>query len=328
MTGASSRCYSGFAPGLLYAAGVRNVRFRVVGVHPRGPLSGFVMRRDPGRMATFVIVHGSFGGGWEWTPVARLLRGLGHEVYTPTLSGMGERSHLASATPIGLSTHVQDIVGLLEFEDLHHVILVGAGYGGVPVTCAADRVAHRVGLVAYLDALVPYDGEAAVDLLPREFREFVHSGLQQLGDDWRVPTLADPMPPPTFGSPEEREAHQNRLRDQPGLTFAEPVYLTGAVDHVARAFLRCTTTQLADEGDVDPVQAMLTRADDGFWHYRELQASHDPHLSDPALTVRALTELAVNVLEKLPPTSAMLPSQKDVVAERERDRSAWAWSPG
>ncbi len=71
-------------------------------------------------MSTFVIVHGGFGGGWEWTPVAQRLRGRGHVVFTPTLTGMGERSHLGP--DIGLATHVEDVVALL-FEDLHDVVL-------------------------------------------------------------------------------------------------------------------------------------------------------------------------------------------------------------
>jgi pimeloyl-ACP methyl ester carboxylesterase len=280
-------------------------------------------------MATFVIVHGGFSGGWEWTPVARLLRGLGHEVYTPTLSGMGEHSHLASVAPIGLSTHVQDIVGVLEYEDLHNVVLVGSGYGGVPVTCAADRVAHRVGMIVYLDALVPYDGESVLDMLPPLFGQFVRESVEEFGETWRVPSLVDPIPQATFESSVEREAHTQRLRAQPAMTFVEPVYLSGAIDHVPRAFLRCTMTDLVDEDDVDPVEAMVGRAQDGFWHFREMQAPHDPHLTHPQVTVRALSELVANVLEKLPPTTVQLPTQvrQDIASEKEKERVDWVWSP-
>ena len=119
-------------------------------------------------MATFVIVHGGFGGGWEWTPVALKLRVQGHVVFTPTLTGMGERVHLGP--DVGLATHVEDVVAMLEFEDLDEVILCGASYGGMPVTGAADRVADRIRLIAYVDALVPADGQSALDLLPRGVR--------------------------------------------------------------------------------------------------------------------------------------------------------------
>jgi pimeloyl-ACP methyl ester carboxylesterase len=286
-------------------------------------------------MGIFVIVHGGFGGGWEWTPVARLLRGLGHEVYTPTLSGMGEHSHLASAAPVGLSTHVQDVVGVLEYEDLHNVVLVGSGYGGIPVTSAADRVAHRVSMIAYLDALVPYDGECALDLLPSLFGQFVRESVEEFGETWRVPSLVDPMPQATFESPVEREAHGLRLRAQPAMTFVEPVYLSGAIDHVPRAFVRCTQTDLLDENDVDPVEAMVGRASNGFWHYREMSAPHDPHLTHPQATVRVLTELTVSVLEKLPSTSLQVPTQSrggadglGALGTTGADGTLdWVWSP-
>ena len=115
-------------------------------------------------MATFVIVHRGCGGGREWTPVAQELPVRGHQVFTPTLTGMGERAHLGP--DVGLATHVDDVVATLEFEDLHEVILCGASYGGMPVTGAADRVSERIRLLAYLDALVPADGQSALDLLP------------------------------------------------------------------------------------------------------------------------------------------------------------------
>src|SRR4029078_9600960 len=126
------------------------------------------------------------------------------------------------------------------------------------------------------------------------------------------------LPPATFESPELRAAHTARLRDQPAMTFVEPVYLSGAIDHVPRAFLRCTMTDLLDEEDVDPVEAMVGRAQDGFWHYRDVHVSHDPHLTHPAVTVRALTELVVNVLEKLPDSSVQLPTQAKVERQGEK----------
>src|SRR6478735_11761016 len=100
--------------------------FSLVGLHPCGLLSRFGHSRNPSCMATFVIVHGGFGGGWKWTPVAQALRVRGHTVFTPTLTGMGERGHLGP--DVGLATHVDDVVATLEFEDLHEVILCGASY--------------------------------------------------------------------------------------------------------------------------------------------------------------------------------------------------------
>ena len=141
-------------------------------------------------MSTFVIVHGAWGGGWEWSPVARLLREHDHEVFTPTLTGMGERAHVGLHEEVSLATHVDDVVAVMEFENLLDVVLVGASYGGVPVTGAADRAADRIKLVVYVDALVPLGGQSALDLLPEAFGATVRSGIAEHGRRWRVP-----MPP-------------------------------------------------------------------------------------------------------------------------------------
>ncbi|MEA2679624.1 MAG: hypothetical protein QOK03_1346 [Candidatus Binataceae bacterium] len=90
-------------------------------------------------MSTFVLVHGAWHGGWCYKPVARLLRNAGHEVYTPTLTGLGERSHLMSPT-IDLATHVKDIVNVLRWEELSDVVLAGHSYGGMVITGVADLV--------------------------------------------------------------------------------------------------------------------------------------------------------------------------------------------
>ena len=272
-------------------------------------------------MTTFVIVHGGFGGGWEWTPVARLLRDLGHEVYTPTLTGMGERSHLASTQVVGLATHVQDIVGVLEFEDLRDVVLVGASYGGVPVTCAADRVAHRVSLVVYVDALVPADGESALDLLPASFCEDVMAGFDSDGERFCMPMPDGLQPIVGWPSDEDRASYLARLRPQPAMTFFESVYLTGAVNHLPRAFVRCTRSTLGDVYDEDPIAEMALRAEKGLWHYRELAASHDPQLSNPEGTVGVLAELATSVLGVLEPVRPVPRQQHRAAMDSTRSRA-------
>ncbi|HEX6068979.1 MAG TPA: alpha/beta fold hydrolase [Longimicrobiaceae bacterium] len=136
-------------------------------------------------MATFVIVHGWWSGGWIFQPIARLLRASGHEVFTPTVTGVGERVHLASPQ-VDLETHVQDIVNVLEFEDLHDVVLVGYSYGGMVVTVAADRVPERISRLVYLDAFVPRNGESLADLMP-ELTEQMEEVAREVGEGWRVP---------------------------------------------------------------------------------------------------------------------------------------------
>src|SRR5262245_27897653 len=108
-------------------------------------------------MSTYVLVHGGGHGGWCWQRLARLLRAEGHEVYTPTLTGLGERAHLLSPH-IDLDTHIADVVGVLKYEGLTNVILVGHSYGGMVITGVADRALAHVGHLVFLDASIPYDG--------------------------------------------------------------------------------------------------------------------------------------------------------------------------
>jgi pimeloyl-ACP methyl ester carboxylesterase len=118
-------------------------------------------------MATFILVHGGFHGGWCYSRVAAKLRAQKHEVYTPTLSGLGERAHLASQ-PINLATHVQDIVAVMESYDLCDVILCGHSYAGMVITGVAGQVGERIRTLFYLDAAVPEDGQSAFDMLGPE----------------------------------------------------------------------------------------------------------------------------------------------------------------
>ena len=173
-------------------------------------------------MSTIVIVHGAWGGGWEWSPVADILRGDGHRVFTPTLAGMGERAHLDPMQPISLLTHITDLVSLLDFEQLRDVVLCAASYGGVPATGAADQAADRVRLLIYVDGLVPADGESALDLLPDGFASAVRAGLATNGPKWRVPmppALFDALVPPRSVPAAVRQSYLERLRDHPALAF-------------------------------------------------------------------------------------------------------------
>jgi pimeloyl-ACP methyl ester carboxylesterase len=243
-------------------------------------------------MSTFVVVHGGFGGAWEWTPVARRLRARGHEVFTPTLTGMGERAHLAAAD-VGLSTHVEDVVAAVETEDLDDVVLCGHSYGGLPVTGAADRLSKRIGLLIYIDALVPRDGQSALDVLPAWFAAEARATADERG---RVPMPAVLAPPRGWIDDAERTRYLRRMRPQPLGSFTEPVRLSGAVDRLPAAFVRCA--RAAPPGD--PIAAIAERARARGWMYRELAAPHDPQLLDPDGTAHVLHELASSI----PRTSA------------------------
>jgi pimeloyl-ACP methyl ester carboxylesterase len=114
-------------------------------------------------VAIYVLVHGGGHGGWCYQPVARLLRAKGHDVYAPSLTGLGEREHLFRCG-VDLDCHIEDIVKLMHFEDLRGVILVGHSYGGMVITGAADRGTDRVGHLVYLDAATPDDGQSLYDM--------------------------------------------------------------------------------------------------------------------------------------------------------------------
>lgn len=118
-----------------------------------------VFADSPTNKHTYVIVHGAWGGGWAFRQVDSLLTADGNKVFRPTLTGQGERAHLAS-TNINLSTHIQDIVNVILYEDLHDIVLVGHSYGGMVITGVADRVPDRIQRLIYIDALLPLDGES------------------------------------------------------------------------------------------------------------------------------------------------------------------------
>src|SRR5215213_11633038 len=137
--------------------------------HRQYPLPASAARqpRKPLRsMATFVLVHGSMHGGWCWKRVAPLLRAAGHDVHTPILTGPGERVHLAHSG-IDLDTHIRDVLGVLEFEDLHDVVLVGHSYGTMVITGVADRAPERIAHLVYLDGVMAGEGQAALDFSHR-----------------------------------------------------------------------------------------------------------------------------------------------------------------
>jgi pimeloyl-ACP methyl ester carboxylesterase len=134
-------------------------------------------RRAQARPQTYVIVHGAWGGGWDWRRVDSALTRRGHHVYRVTLTGLGERTHLANAN-IGLSTHISDVVNTVRFEELKDVILVGHSYGGMVITGAADQIPDRIKRVVYVDAFVPDSGESMAALAGQGFNGMVASSTK------------------------------------------------------------------------------------------------------------------------------------------------------
>lgn len=239
-------------------------------------------------MATFVIVHGGWGGGWEWTPVGRMLRERGHEVFTPTLTGLGERAHLGS--DIGLSDHIEDVIAVFRFEELRDVVLCGQSYGGMVVTGVADRIPESIRLLTYLDAFVPEDGQAISDLVGGEFR----APILQMSEEGaeRFPYPEELWPPRGLLPERTRASYVARMVPHPLGTMTEQIRLSGAVHRVSRAFVRCTGGKKADpEENLAPFAA---RAREEGWLYRESATPHDLHLVDPEGTAAILHDLATS----------------------------------
>lgn len=234
-------------------------------------------------MATFVLVHASFKGGWSWKRVTPLLRAEGHEVYTPTLTGLGERSHLATSE-INLDTHIQDVVNLLFYEDLTDVILVGHSYAGMVITGAAARAAGRIARLIYLDAYLPEHGQCEYDLWPPSDREVALAALAA-GESFRQPPPVELL---DIGDPQLAAWLAPRMVAQPVATYTQPLAFGSAWDpHPPRAYILCTEGFLAGQ-----MAVFANRARAAGWPVRELPAVHDVMVTAPAMLAAALDELA------------------------------------
>ena len=170
-------------------------------------------------MATFVVAHGAWSAGWAWKKMRPLLRAKGHDLFTPTYTGLGERSHLAHKD-INLETHIANVLGVLKYENLRNVILVGHSYGGMVATGVADRAPERIAHLVYVDAFAPRDGESLFDLQSAEHCKLVRESAQKEGDGWRIPP--SPIPADTdqidlpwlAGAPRHAAAENLRAEDQ------------------------------------------------------------------------------------------------------------------
>ena len=229
------------------------------------------------RRPTIVLVHGAFGGGWGFRQVADLLTADGYRVYRPTLTGQGERVHLASPA-VDLDTHVTDIVNVLRFEDLHDVTLVGHSYGGMVIAGVVDRCPDRIARVIYLDAFLPLDGESAVQEVARLQHRTGPTAPDATG--YLRPTWVTTTQPLPHDVP------------QPGGTFTQPIRLTRPPDRSGRP----TTYVLyvpPGRPAADAKFAFFARRAAAFgWPVRTLASDHNAQWSHPAELARLIDSLA------------------------------------
>ncbi|MBO9433743.1 alpha/beta hydrolase [Ruegeria sp. R13_0] len=184
-------------------------------------------------MATFVLVHGAWQGGWCWARVAALLRRAGHDVFTPTLTGLGERAHLVS-DETDLAMHIEDVLAVIACEELSDIVLCGHSYGGMVVTGVADRAHTLIRSLVYLDALVPGDGQAALDVLPAD----IAAGLRASAVDGKVA----PDPAEAFSVNGSDCAWVDRRNvAQPLKTLEQPMQLvSGGAKKLMRTYIYAT----------------------------------------------------------------------------------------
>ena len=228
-------------------------------------------------MAAFVLVHGAFGGATSWRRLAPLLRARGHDVYAPSLTGLGDRAHLGGPQT-NLSTHIQDIVGIIELWDLRDVVLVGHSLGGIVITGVADRVPDRIAHVVYLDAVLPRHGESVMDL---EGAEDLRS--LPLEDGWLLlqPESTNTPRPPSRGLPIG--------------TLEEKLYLSKPLEQqpFTRTYVKAAQTSQppADQPQGNFWNAYNRVRNDPAWRLALLPGGHGMHRESPESVAGILLDL-------------------------------------
>jgi len=226
------------------------------------------------KKTTYVIVHGAWGGSWAFKKVDSLITAQGHTVYRPSLTGQGERVHLASAA-VDLNTHINDVVNTIVFEDLHDIILVGHSYGGMVITGVADKVHDRIRKLIYLDAMVPNDGETVLAIMDPKG----NSLKPMIKGDYLVPpwVKADQKPPKDVPHPLK--------------TFTQPIVLKNeAAKKIPATYI--LTVDPGKKAEEDGFYPSSQRAKQRGWQVYEMTADHNPQWSAPQeLVTRLLKEL-------------------------------------
>lgn len=234
---------------------------------------------------TFVLVHGAWHGGWCWARVADRLRAVGHTVFAPTLSGLGERSHLISAQ-INLDTHITDVINVIEWEELTDVILVGHSYAGTIISGVADRIPSRLSKLIYLDSQLLDQGTSLFDTLPKEMVATRLKTIRETGGGVGAASIS----PAAFGikDPADLAWVARRLTPHPVGVYSQPFILKNPLGNgVSKALIDCTVDPLPN------LNALKARArSEPGWTVRTLATGHDAMVTAPGPLTQLLVELA------------------------------------
>jgi pimeloyl-ACP methyl ester carboxylesterase len=236
-------------------------------------------------MSTFVLVHGAWHGGWCWKRVRQTLQAQGHNVFTPTLTGVADRSHLLSPA-VNLDTHIDDVINLIRWEELSDVVLCGHSYGGCVVSGVADRIPERIGALVYLDAFVLEDGESLHQTLPPDVKNSQMEGAERDGDGWKVP----PIPAEAFKvNARDADWVDRQCTVQPIATFQQPLKLTGGIGRVKNV-----TYILAAGWEATPFPPYYESAKTKGWKTLSMNCGHDVMLDLPAELTQALIDTEIS----------------------------------
>jgi pimeloyl-ACP methyl ester carboxylesterase len=230
-------------------------------------------------MSTYVLVHGAWHGGWCWKRVRRALQAAGHAVFTPTLTGVADRSHLLSPQ-VNLETHITDVVNLIQWEELSDVVLCGHSYGGCVISGVADRIADRIGALVYLDAFVLENGQSLHDVLPPAMRDAQLEQALKTGDGWKLP----PIPAEVFQvNAQDRDWMNRQCTLQPLATFQQRLHLTGEIARIENV-----TYILATGWAPSPFPPFYDQAKAKGWRTVGMECGHDVMLDRPEDLTREL----------------------------------------
>ena len=232
------------------------------------------------KKTTFVLIHGAWGGGWNYQRVAEALRSRGHVVYAPSLTGCGERAHLLNGS-VNLSTHIQDVLNVFKYESVERAVLAGHSYGGMVITGVADRIPEKISSLVYLDAFLPENGQSIWDInIPANTARY----LAMAGDHGGTVV---PSPPASFWNLNAADVplYEKLTGPHPLACFTERVTLSGAGASIKKRIY----VWASELGRPSPFRQFYEKCKgDPSWETHELPCGHEVMMDMPERTLEVL----------------------------------------